>query len=283
MADEQKPNQPPAFELPAELKDKGPEDVARYYSDRYKDYDTLKSQAAEAAEWSKFGKRDELQNEITTYSKIKDALRQGKVIVTDDKGMLYARDPQDLTPAQRQQAAQNPMNQQAQGGDIDDDAFDEMTPRQQRAYYRKLMKQQLDETVAAKEREWGAVIQNTSGGASQMVNTVLEIQAALQENPSIKLRDILPKMATYAAQGAPNPLKAALDDFLGPAQIEQKAEARAAEIIAQRKLEDEKKKAEKQILSGSPLANMMRGGKKNTGRVTNAEIIAGLSEKGLLN
>src|ERR1700677_4935099 len=97
------------FVIPDEIASKPEEDSKYYgehYGDRYKDYDDLKTRAVEVDEWRKLGKREELQTQSQTFSNITNALKQGKVIVADDKGQLYARDPKDLTPTERQQVVQ---------------------------------------------------------------------------------------------------------------------------------------------------------------------------------
>jgi len=280
--DPDKKPDPPAFKLPDELAGKPPEEVARYYTDKYKDYDDIKTRAGEAESWSKFGKREEVEQRMKTFENVTAALKQGKVIVADEKGMLYARDIKDLTPAEKKQVREQGADAGTGASDWLD-GYDDLAPREQASRMEKRVRGIIDEIVAAKEKTYGEAIQGAQGTSTNMINTVLEIQAALQENPSLKLRDILPKMATYAAQGHNNPLKAALDEFLAPAQIEVKAEKRAAEIIADHKLKAEKEKAEKILPTGSPLARMMRGGKRDSGRVTTDQIISGLREKGLLN
>src|ERR1700677_2624906 len=271
------------FVIPDEIASK-PEEVSKYYGehygDRYKDYDDLKTRAGEVDEWRKLGKREELQTQSQTFSNITNALKQGKVIVADDKGQLYARDPKDLTPTERQQVVQNPA-----GGNADEwlpDNFDELTPRQQAAAQRKAFKDMLDQTVTAKTNEFGEVLRGSQGQSTTMIDTVLKIQSAIQDHPEIKFKDLLNLMAVHASNGASNPLQAAWDEKLGPAEIERKAQTRAAEIIAESKLKADKEKSERILNTGSPLQNMMRGGKKATGRVTNAEIISGLQDKGLL-
>ena len=269
--------------MPAELKDKPAEEVAKYYSDKYKDFDKYKT---DAEEWGKLGKRDEVASSRDSYSKIQQALASGKVIITRPDGQIYAVDPSTLTPAERREANQNPVNQPQQPvnpDDIDDDAWDELPPRKQRALMKAWTKHELDSTVAAKEKQWGETISNAAGISTRQIDTVLQIQAALQDNPEIKLKDMLTRMATLAAQGAANPMQAALDEIRMPAAIEKRAEARAAEIIAERQLKADKDKAEKVLATGSPLARVMRGGKQPSGKVTNEQIIAGLRDKGMLN
>src|SRR5438876_10641443 len=100
------------FVVPDEYKDKPAADVAKYYDEhygeRYKDYDDLKTRAADAENWGKLGKREEIEGRLKIYDNVAQALRAGKVIVADDKGTLYARDPKDLTPAERRTVVADP-------------------------------------------------------------------------------------------------------------------------------------------------------------------------------
>ena len=275
------------FVLPDDIK-ADPEKVSQYYDtnygERYKDYDTPKTRAGEADEWGKLGKREDIETERQTLSRMTDALRQGKVIVTDAQGRIFAKDPSELTPAERRQAAADPVNQG--GGASDDwlpDNFDELTPRQQAAAQRKAFQQMLAQTVTEKEKQYGTAIEGITSQTNREVNTVLQIQAALQEHPTLKLKEVLTKMAEYATKQHPNPLQAALDEFTRPAEIEALAQKRAAELIAEGKLKDEKAKSEKVLSNGSPLAQMMRNRKPQAGKVTNDQISDMLRDKGLLN
>lgn len=274
------------FVIPDDIKDK-PEEVTKYYGEhygeRYKDYDALKTRAAEAEEWGKLGKREEVQTERQTLSRINDALRSGKVIVTDKEGRIFAKDPSELTTAEKRQVQQQQQDDYSIGDDGLPDNFDDLTPRQQAAAIRKANRRDLDETVAAKEKQYGETIQGLQGSSQREVNTILEIQAALQDHPSIKVKDLLTKMATLAATGTANPLKAALDEITGPARIEELAKTRAAEIIAEEKLKTEKARSEKVLTTGSPIQQMIRARKQTSDRVTHDQLRDMLNEKGLLS
>lgn len=283
MADEKTPETKPAFELPADLKGKSAEEVAQHYAsqlDRYKDYDDLKTKASQAEQWSQFGDREQVASRLSTFDRVAKALQEGKVVINRN-GTLYAEDPANLTPAERRQVQQ-------QGADAGTGAadwlegYDELPPTQQATRMEKRFRSMLEEVVAGKEKQYGQVIDGARGESSRQVNTLLSILSQMQEHPELKLKDVLVKMASYAEKGAADPLKAAFDEFLTPAQIEAKAQARAAEIIAAERLKVEKERAEKLLNnSGSPLQNFMRNA-KNGAKMSNNDIIANLREKGLL-
>ena len=250
------------FVIPDDIK-ADPAKVTEYYDknygERYKDYDTLKTRAADADEWGKLGKREDIATQTQTYAKVQEALRQGKVIVTDNQGRIFAKDPAELTTAERRQVQQNRGGGDGGGGEfteIEDDAFDELTPRQQRAYYKKMVAADLARTVAEKEKQYGETITGVQNNSTQMVNTLLEIQSALQDHPSLKLKDVLAKMAEHAAKGDRNPLKTALDEYTRPAMIQEEAKKIAAQMVAEDKLKAEKVRAEKVLTTSRCFVNV---------------------------
>lgn len=270
-----------SFALPDELKGKGAEDIARYYTERYKDYDDLKGKAAQVDSWSKFGKPEEVESRLSTFDKVAGALRQGKVIVADGSGQLYAKDVSDLTPAERRQAqSQTPAT--SDSGDWTD-GYDLLAPTDQGRRLEKHMQSVFNSIIEAKAREYGEQIAQFQQGQWRQMDTLLNMLAQIQDHPELKIRDVLRVAGELGSKGAADPMKAAFDQFLTPAQVKAQAEKMAAEIIAEKEAKAQKERAERTLnggnANGNPLQRMF--GNRNE-RMTNDKILANLRDKGLL-
>lgn len=265
------------FALPQELAGKSVEEVGRYYAERYKDYDDLKTRAGA---WDGIDRKPEdVKSSLDLYEKITGALRSGKALRLDDKGQILADAIQRAAVAQ--QDAQRGTPAADDNGDWLEN-WELVDPRDQARRLETRWNQSFDKRIEAKEKQYGELIENRVGQAFKMLDTALNLIAECQEHPELRIRDVLKRAADVGVKNPGiDPIRAAIDEVLSPGMIEAKAKERAAAIVAEERAKAEKERAEKNLASGtarSGLMNFMRNGNE---RVTRDEIIANLRRNGL--
>lgn len=268
------------FELPTELQGKGPEDVARYYSDRYKDYDDYKTRASS---WDKIKKKpEEVEADLTLTEKIRERLGRGEEIYVKD-GQIFSRPPQVAGKQPTEQERRKEPSADAGNDDWLND-WETSDARDQARRMSTYVTKTMNGVIEAKEGEFRKLFDQAQSVTFRQLDAVLNLIVQAQEHPELKVKDVMVRAAKIAQEN-PNvdPMKAAIDEFLTPASIETRAQALAAEQIAKDRAEVERKNAERRLApgsSGSPIMDRLReGGDKKKGA---ADVIGELRNRGLL-
>lgn len=267
---------PAASGLPPELAGKSVEDVARYYTDRYKDYDDVR---ARASAWDEVKyKPEEAKTSLDLYDRITNALRTGNRLYLDANGQIMSEPV--AAAAQRKEAAVTPSDPADWLND-----WELKDPRDQARRLEARAIERFNEVIAAKEKQYGDTINGQASQLMSMLDAALNLVAECQEHPELKIREVLKRGAELRTK---NPgidgIRAAIDSFLAPGEIERQAKERAAAIIAEQRAKEEKERAERQLSPGngggrSMLEAALRG---NGERISADSVISNLRQKGLL-
>jgi len=261
--------------LPAELQGKSVEDVARYYSDRYKDYDDLR---ARASAWDEVKyKPDEAKTSLELYDRITGALRTGNRLYLDANGQIMSEPV--AAAAARKEASAAPSDPADWLND-----WELKDPRDQARRLEARALERFNEVISAKEKQYGETINSQASQVMSMLDAALNLVAECQEHPELKIREVLKRGAELRAKN-PNVdgIRAAIDSFLAPGEIERRANERAAILMAEERAKAEKERAERQLnpggSGGRPLEAVLRGDGK---RISADEVISKLRQDNLL-
>ncbi len=267
----------PAFTMPTELAGKKPEEVARYYSDRYKDYDDVKTRAET---WKDFKEKPEdVRNNLETWNRVTAALRQGKQIRVEN-GQIMAVDPATAKPG-----ATAPAKDPAATGDPEDwlNGYEMLEPKDQARRQSGFVLRTANEVIAAKEKEFRDATGAFQAQIYRQIDGVLNMIATIQEHPELKIKDILTRGAEIAQKNpGVDPIAGAIEALLQPALIESRATEMAARKLADERAKAERDRAAGAIPNGSSGSTFMDHLRAKQGPVTHGDILANLRKENLI-
>lgn len=224
--------------LPAELAGKSVDEVAAYYSDRYKDYDDIKGKYEKVSKYESLGlPPDDAKQTIEFAANLVREMQSGRRLAWDAQNgrIVYADGPQ------AGQAAQ-PQDAQAQTQNPFDDNYALLPPQEQAQrmseyVLNQRMMPQINKLVEGYNRDVKNQFDQINRMVAQQMETLFTAFELAQNNPGkIKPRDLLQR-ATELAQNK-DYLAMAANQMLSPAQqaeeIERQVAARLAEEEAKR-------------------------------------------------
>ena len=213
------------FTLPTELAGKSAEEVAQYYSDRYKDYDDVKGRADRYGEYEKLNlKPDQIGNVQKWVTDVLAGLQGGKRAVLDSRTnqivFIDDRGQQTQAPAQ---AAEDWLND-----------WELADPRQQAERQAKhVWEGMLAPRVQELVTKYDSDIANAVRGMDAKFNTFMDALELWQSNPDLKIRDVLARANEMMRSNPTDLLRSAADAILSPKQQEQKIKEEAAKLNAE--------------------------------------------------
>jgi len=210
------------FQLPSELHGKSPEEIGQYYSDRYKDYDDVKSRAEKLSGYEGLNLQpDNIKNLQKWTSDLLAGLNSGKRAVLQNNQIVFVDDKTG-------QVAQPAANEDWLAD------WELADPRQQAE---RQAKHVWDGMLAPKVNElvqkYDGEIRNAVTQLDVKFNAFMDALEVWQANPDLKIRDVLARANEMSKSNPTDLIRSAADAMLSPKQQEATIKAEVAKQVAE--------------------------------------------------
>lgn len=217
-------SQPSQFSLPTELQGRSAEDVARYYSDRYKDYDSIKERADKYGGYEETKLSPEHVKNLNKWATdLLAGLSSGKRAYLKDNQVVFLDEA-------GQPSAQPPATQQPEWT-ADWELLDLNQQRDRMAGH--IWNDQLTPKITELVKKYDEEIRSAVNNINSMFGTFMDAHEVWQANPSLNLRDLLSRANNMSRSNPAEWIRDAAREMMSPKEQEQKVNELAAAKFAE--------------------------------------------------